>query len=143
MNSIARNYSTSREGRDLLLAGVLNATPEEVFEAWIRPDQLAKWWSWEGKVLARCEIDPRTGGVLRAMMVDSSGTESLAQWSLVEVVRNERIVLTDGAVTHSVTLRSIGGRTRYAVRATVERAQSSERSLGHSFERLASLVEEC
>jgi uncharacterized protein YndB with AHSA1/START domain len=140
---VVANYSTSREGRELLLAGVLNATPEEVFEAWIRPDQLAKWWSWEGKVLVRCEIDPRSGGILRAMMVDSNGAESSAQWSLIEVVRNERIVLTDGAVTHSVTLRSIGGRTRYAVHATADRAQNSERNLGHSFERLASLVEEC
>jgi hypothetical protein len=41
------------------------ASPDQVFEAWTRPEHVACWWDPAGERLAICEIDLRPGGAFK------------------------------------------------------------------------------
>lgn len=41
------------------------APPDQVFEAWTRPEHVACWWDPAGERLAICEIDLRPGGAFK------------------------------------------------------------------------------
>lgn len=41
---------------------VLDASPDEAFDAWTRPEQLKTWWDPTGTPLVSCTIDLRVGG---------------------------------------------------------------------------------
>lgn len=40
----------------------IQATAEEVFEAWTRPEEISQWWDPTGAPLVKCTIDLRLGG---------------------------------------------------------------------------------
>jgi len=40
----------------------LAASPEQVFEAWTRPEHLRVWWDPTGAPLSDCQVDLRPGG---------------------------------------------------------------------------------
>ena len=40
----------------------LGASPEAVFDAWTRPEQISDWWDPDGVPLRECSIDLRVGG---------------------------------------------------------------------------------
>ena len=40
----------------------LNASCEDVFDAWTRADEIAEWWDPTGTKLTKCQIDLRVGG---------------------------------------------------------------------------------
>lgn len=40
----------------------LAASPEAVFDAWTRPEQIGAWWDPDGVPLRECSIDLRVGG---------------------------------------------------------------------------------
>ena len=54
------------------------ALPDKVFEAWTRPDLLARWWGPEGLVLSDYKFDVREGGHWRTVMKSSQGIEHIA-----------------------------------------------------------------
>jgi len=41
------------------------APPDQVFEAWTKPEHVACWWDPTGEKLAICEIDLRPGGAFK------------------------------------------------------------------------------
>lgn len=43
----------------------LDASPEDVFDAWTQPEQVTKWWDPTGVELAACSIDLRPEGSFR------------------------------------------------------------------------------
>ncbi|MFZ5441340.1 MAG: SRPBCC family protein [Myxococcota bacterium] len=51
--------------RTLHFERTLDATPEEVFDAWTQAEQLAQWWDPTGAPLVECTIDARVGGGFR------------------------------------------------------------------------------
>lgn len=55
--------------REVVLARVINAPRESVFDAWTDPGQLSKWFGPEGLTVETREIDVREGGVWRFDMV--------------------------------------------------------------------------
>ena len=63
------------DGDTLTIIRVFDATREQVFQAWIDPDQLAQWWGPEQLHTPResIEIDPRVGGIWKATMVMNKG----------------------------------------------------------------------
>ncbi|HUS28218.1 MAG TPA: SRPBCC domain-containing protein [Kofleriaceae bacterium] len=40
----------------------LAATPDVVFDAWTKPDEISQWWDPDGAPLRECAIDLRVGG---------------------------------------------------------------------------------
>lgn len=57
--------------REIVLARVIDAPRESVFDAWTDPEQLAVWFGPKGLTIETHEIDVRVGGVWRFDMVGS------------------------------------------------------------------------
>ena len=51
-----------RDTSSITFQRTLDASAEDVFDAWTRPEQIATWWDPTGAPLVRCEIDLRAGG---------------------------------------------------------------------------------
>ena len=57
----------------------LKARPEDVFDAWTKPEILARWWGPEGMHLGKHHLDLCEGGHWRTAMVnDETGAEHIA-----------------------------------------------------------------
>ncbi len=70
------------------------APVETVFEAWISPVQLMSWWAAGGYSPIWCEVDPRSGGNWRVLLVDHAGHETWAVGNYQELQPPSRLVTT-------------------------------------------------
>jgi uncharacterized protein YndB with AHSA1/START domain len=91
----------------LRLERTFKATAEAVFDAWLRPEVLRRWWpagaNWETPV---AEVDARVGGRLRLVMRSPDGEEFGGSGEYLELRRPERLVFTwtwDGHKGHEGT----------------------------------------
>ena len=50
---------------EIMITRSFEAPPEVVFDAWTKPEHVARWWDPSRRPLARCEIDLRPGGAFR------------------------------------------------------------------------------
>lgn len=82
---------------------IVPAPPLRVFEAWIRPELLRKWWlNPAGQGPTACKIDPRVGGRYEIREVGCSDEhgrhdpnyEWIMHGEFVEIVVPERLVFT-------------------------------------------------
>jgi uncharacterized protein YndB with AHSA1/START domain len=135
---------------EITIRRVFRAPLQLVWDAWTRPDQLARWWGPSGWSTPSLEMDVRPGGSFRATHVaDEGGDEMTMHGVYREVVELERLVLEEpaddawheGAVSE-VTFTDLGdGRTEMVVRSTVnttdEMRAIAEAGMAGSFDRLA------
>lgn len=70
------------------------ASPEDVFDAWITPAVLAKWWGPEGVTLGDCDLDVREGGKWRTVMCLSDGSEHVVTGVYRTIERPNRLVMS-------------------------------------------------
>jgi len=132
-----------------------DAPREDVFRAWIEPEQIVKWWGPHGlsTPFESVEVDPRPGGILRlTMVVDESGESYPVVAVFAELDEPERIVFEwyekDPATETSeqrtvVTLVDVNGKTELTFDhkgGTAEDNGRLEIGWGEMFERLAMAV---
>ena len=82
--------------RQVLITRIFDAPREQVFAAWIDPDQVAAWYGPEHFDAPRehVHIEPRVGGRWEVTMVQrDGGAEFPASYEIVELVEPELIVL--------------------------------------------------
>jgi uncharacterized protein YndB with AHSA1/START domain len=83
-----------RDGDGISIRRVLNAPCKQVFEAWTRPELMARWFfageGWTTKVSA----DVRVGGRYELTMRDTSGEEHAQFGEYREIVPVTRLVFT-------------------------------------------------
>lgn len=100
-----------------------DATPAELWQAWVDPDEAATWWHPRGVSTPRDSvvIDARVGGRYAYTMVnDATGEEYPTVGVYREVVENELLVFTwgspgdddDDVPVISVTIEDLGELTR-------------------------------
>jgi uncharacterized protein YndB with AHSA1/START domain len=89
------------------LERTVNARAEAVFDAWLSPEVLRRWWpagaDWETPV---AEVDPRIGGRLRLVMRSPDGEEFGGSGEYLEITRPTRLAFTwswDGHEGHRGT----------------------------------------
>lgn len=83
----------SMVGKEVVVSRLIAAPRERVFDAWVKPEKLAKWWGPEGFTNPRCEIDPRPGGRIYIEMIRTSdGKLFPLDGEVEEVQAPERIV---------------------------------------------------
>lgn len=132
-----------------------DAPREDVFRAWIEPEQIVKWWGPHGLTtpFESVEVDPRVGGVLRlTMVVDASGDRYPVVAVFAELDEPERIVFdwyesdpeteTSGQRT-VVTFVDKDGKTELTFDHRGGEAENNARleiGWGEMFERLAAAV---
>jgi uncharacterized protein YndB with AHSA1/START domain len=78
--------------RDLVITRVFGAPRRLVFEAWAKPEHLARWWGPKGFMLPVCEMNFRAGGTFQFVMRGPDGKDYPFKGSYLEIVEPERIV---------------------------------------------------
>ena len=120
--------STTTEGRDLILTRVIDAHPEQVYRAWTEPELLKQWFVPSPWTVSKVETDVRPGGSSLVVMRSPEGAEFPNRGVYLEVIPNQRLVLTDAYVaawepaekpfmTVIVTFEDVNGKTKYTARA--------------------------
>jgi uncharacterized protein YndB with AHSA1/START domain len=120
---VERNNVVEHTGRKLVLARVFAARRPLVFEAWTKPEHIAKWWGPRGFSLPSCEMDLRPGGVFRFVMRGPDGLDYPFEGTYDEVERPARLVfrgtIHEGVhVVTTVTFEDRGAETLVTVAQT-------------------------
>ncbi len=114
----------------IVLEDRFNATPERLFRAWTRPEQLRKWFGSTPAQIAEIELDLKVGGKWRFGMSPTERARSHLEGEYLEIVPAERLVFTwahvtetaDGQVSRTpqsqvtVTFKPDGAQTRLVLR---------------------------
>ena len=91
---------TSSPGeRDLVLERVIDAPRHAVWRCWSEPALLTQWFTPPPWKTIRAELDVRPGGKNFVMMRGPDGTEMPNHGIYLEVVPQEKLVLTDAFVS--------------------------------------------
>ncbi len=110
--------------RDLVLARLIDASPEAVYRCWTDPALLPKWFAPKPWTTPRATLDVRPGGASTVVMADENGNEYPNPGQYLEVVPNRKLVFTDAYVgdwvpsekpffTCVLTFEPEGNKTRY------------------------------
>ncbi len=91
MNQALRTKPPEKE---LVIQRVFPAPRRLVWDAWTRPEHLARWWGPKGFNLPTCEMDFRVGGNYHWVMRDSAGNEYPMRGKFLEIVPQERLVFS-------------------------------------------------
>lgn len=114
---------------ELVLTRVIDAPREKLFRCWTEPELMKQWFVPKPWTISRAEVDVRPGGSSLIVMHSPEGQEIPNPGVFLEVVENERLVLTDAYtsawvpsakpfMTAIVTFEDLGGgKTRYTARA--------------------------
>lgn len=80
--------------RILVITRNFDAPRRLVFEAWSKPEHLARWWGPKDFTLAHCELDFRESGAYRFCMHSPEGDDHWVWGKYRELIAPERIVFT-------------------------------------------------
>jgi PhnB protein len=130
--SIRTNDTTTRE---LVIARLVNAPRELVWEVWTHPEHVKHWWGPDGFTNTIHEMEVRPGGVWRFMMHGPNGMNFPNKIVFNEVVKPEKLVYTHGSddekdphIFHTtVTFEAIGDKTQVTMRAIFASAEERDR----------------
>lgn len=146
--------------RELVLTRIIHAPREKLYQAWTRPELLKQWFAPKPWETPHAELDVRPGGSSLVVMRGPDGTEFPNPGIYLEVVPNERLVVTDAYtkawepsekpfMTVIITFEDLGGgKTKYTARVlhwTVEDRETHEKmgfhqGWGQCADQLAALV---
>lgn len=128
-----------------VMARVLKAPRNLVWQAWTEPERLAKWWGPKGCSITVHKMDLRPGGICHYTMSLGEGGEMWGRFAFREITAPEKLIWVnsfsdaDGGVTrppfeenwpleilNEVTLTEEGGHTLLTLRATPINATAEE-----------------
>ncbi len=122
MDATTKNASADR---DLVLTRIIDAPRDKVYRCWTEADLLKQWFAPKPWTTPHAELDVRAGGASLVVMADEDGNEYPNPGIYLEVVPNEKLVLTDAYksawepsgkpfMTAVVTFEDAGaGKTKY------------------------------
>lgn len=123
---------------ELVLERIIDAPREKVYRAWTNPKILAEWFAPKPWTVSDVKLDVRTGGSNSFVMHGPNGEAFPNAGVYLEVVPNEKIVITDAYTaawipsakpffTAIVTFEDIGGgKTKYTAVARHWTAEDKE-----------------
>lgn len=88
--------NAATDDRVLTIERVFRTTPEELFDAWTRPELLIEWWGPEGMKTPEHEMDVREGGAWATTMVSDKGERHAVSGVYKVIDRPRRLVFTWG-----------------------------------------------
>jgi uncharacterized protein YndB with AHSA1/START domain len=143
---------------NLVLKRLIDAPRERVFNAWIDPEQFARWWGPHTFTAPKVRLDPRPGGKIEVEMQGPKGSPWEKPYPMGgefrEVSRFDRLVFTatiGGGAVHEnlneVLFADKGGKTELTLLVTVLRTtpefakplEGMEQGWTQSLERLDAL----
>lgn len=117
------NDTIDRQQHTIFFERALEATPEEVFDAWTQPEQVTGWWDPSGAPLVACSIDLRPGG---AFSFVTGGHAPPFEGTYDVIERPDRIEFDAMGAKGIVTLRRHGTGTRMNVTIRCSSAEHLE-----------------
>ena len=113
---------------ELTLTRLIDAPREKVYRAWTEPKLLKQWFVPRPWTISGVSLDVRPGGSSLIVMRDPDGKDYPNRGVYLEVVENEKLVVTDAYTSAWVpsgkpfmklvlTFEDEGGKTRYTARA--------------------------
>jgi uncharacterized protein YndB with AHSA1/START domain len=133
---------TPSSDRELVLSRIIDLPREKLYRCWTEPELVKQWFAPRPYTTPVVELDLRAGGASRIVMADPDGNQMPNPGIFLEVVKNEKLVLTDAFtrawepsekpfMTLIVTFEDLGGgTTRYTTRArhwTIEDRETHEK----------------
>ncbi len=120
---------------NLVITHEFAAPRDRVFNAWINPVQMAKWWGPNGFTNPTCELDPKAGGAIFIDMKGPDGTSYPMSGMFREVIEPELLVFSAipameagrpvAEVLDTVMFEDMGGTTKMTLRAEVVSANAT------------------
>lgn len=83
--------------REIVISRVLDASREDVFDAWTDPEQLGAWFGPKGLAIETHEIDVRVGGVWRFDMVGANNLRYDNRMTFLRIERPHLIEVDHGS----------------------------------------------
>lgn len=130
--------------RELLISRTFNAPPRIVFDAWTKPDLVARWWApaSHGVTVASCTADVRAGGHYRYVLRRETGEEFAFSGTYMEVDPPSRLVYTQvfepmraaGEVVVTVTCEDRDGATALVAHEVYPSKRVLEQTLASGME---------
>ena len=127
--------ATTTSDREVVLSRVFDAPRERVFEAWVNPEQIARWWGPNGFTTATQQMDARPGGTWRFVMHGPDGTDYDNKITYREIVPPERLVYDHGdggdaaGFNVAVTFEDQDGKTRVTMTSRFSSAAERETAI--------------
>ncbi len=78
----------------LRIERVFAATPQRLFDAWTKADQLVRWWGPEGATASHHDLDIREGGAWTTTMRHADGGENTVSGIYRVIEPPKRLVFT-------------------------------------------------
>ncbi len=127
LDRLEAELATMNTSRELVITRLIDAPREKVFKAWTDPELLKQWFTPPPYLTTRAELDVRPGGSNFVMMRSAEGVDIPNHGVYLEVVENERLVVTDAYtkawepsekpfMTVVLTFEDEDGKTRYTAR---------------------------
>ena len=98
ISSAESSAPTEHSEWDLVITRVFDAPRELVFNAWIDPKHVARWWGPKGFTNPVCEVDARVGGAMRIHMRAPDGVVYPMSGTFEEITPPERLVFVSSAL---------------------------------------------
>jgi uncharacterized protein YndB with AHSA1/START domain len=108
--------------KEMIITRVVNAPRELVWNAWVDPKQVVKWWGPKGFSTTIHEMDVREGGIWRHTMHGPNGMDFPNESHFVAVIKHEKIVYehrgskagvkSDANFRSTWTFEDLGDKTR-------------------------------
>jgi uncharacterized protein YndB with AHSA1/START domain len=80
--------------REIVLTRDFEAPRSLVFEMFVKPEHLKRWWGLRGSTLTVCDVDLRPGGAWRYVTRGAKGHENPFKGIYKEITPPERLVYT-------------------------------------------------
>jgi uncharacterized protein YndB with AHSA1/START domain len=143
---------TTPSDREIVITRVVHAPRKLVFEAWTKPEHVARWMLGpQGWTMPVCEIDLRPGGVWHFVWRLSDGTQMAMRGVYQEIVPPERLISTESwggewpETLNTLVLSEADGKTTITNRVLYPSREARDAALktgmqegmSESFDRLA------
>lgn len=121
---------------EVVVTRTFDAPARLVFEAWTRPELLARWWvpKSTGMALLSCEMDVRVGGSYRLVFKGEASTTMAFFGKYLEVIPPSRLVWTNeeggGEAVTTVTFEEKDGQTRLVLRERHPTKEAADEAIG-------------
>ena len=111
--------------REILVSRIINAPREKVFDAWVDPEKVVKWWGPRGFTNTNIEMEVKPGGKWRYTMHGPDGTDFPNLIVYTEVKSPELLTyehrgegdFKEIAFTVKVTFEAEGDKTRVTMKS--------------------------
>jgi uncharacterized protein YndB with AHSA1/START domain len=130
--------TTDQSTQAVVVEKVLSASPEKVFDAFLNPAKLVKWWGPQGFSITHCEVVAKVGGNWCIGMQSPNGSEHWIRGIYQEINLPHRLVFTwiweksdQVSSETTVTITLVGNIHQTQLRLVHEPFAAKEQLFGH------------